>query len=90
MHRKRGVTLKLYQLKSIKLRPTACAGDGEGANEMNLSLGFLRQYLRIFQDRAAATRIFFPDEKVCPLTACSSPCTLPLVVYKQLAQKSAP
>jgi len=30
---------------------------------MNFSLGFLRQYLRIFQDRAAATRVFFPDEK---------------------------
>ena len=40
------------------------AGDGEGANEMSFSLGFLRQYLRIFQDRAASTRIFFPDDKV--------------------------
>ena len=31
---------------------------------MSFSLGFLRQYLRIFQDRAASTRIFFPDDKV--------------------------
>ena len=84
------MTLKLYQLKSNKQRPAACAGDGEGANEMNFSLGFLRQYLRIFQDRAAATRIFFPDEKVCPLTACSSPCTVPLVVHKRLAQRRTP
>eukprot|EP00884_Botryococcus_braunii_P020999 jgi/Botrbrau1/7583/Bobra.0159s0032.1 len=38
-------------------------GDGEGANEMTYSLGYLRQFCRIFQNEAAQTRIFFPDQK---------------------------
>ena len=40
------------------------AGDAEGANEMTYSLGYLRQFCRMFQDRASHTRIYFPDEKV--------------------------
>ena len=43
------------------------AGDAEGANEMSYSMGFLRQFCRIFQDQAGSTRIFFPDDKVCRL-----------------------
>jgi hypothetical protein len=39
-------------------------GDGEGGNEMTYSLGYLRQFCRIFQDQAASTRIYFPDQKV--------------------------
>ena len=35
-----------------------------GANEMTYSLGFLRQFMRIFQQQADTTRIFFPDPKV--------------------------
>lgn len=41
------------------------AGDGEGANEMTNSLRFMRQFCRIFQDRANRVRIFFPDQQVC-------------------------
>ena len=37
------------------------AGDAEGANEMTYNMQHLRQYSRIFQDKAAKTRIFFPD-----------------------------
>ena len=39
------------------------AGDAEGANEMSYSMGFLRQFCRIFQHQAGSTRIFFPDDK---------------------------
>jgi hypothetical protein len=28
------------------------------------SMQYLRQFLRAFQQQAAATRVFFPDEKV--------------------------
>jgi hypothetical protein len=42
---------------------SSVAGDAEGANEMNFSLAFLRQFCRAFQDRASTTRIFFPDAK---------------------------
>jgi hypothetical protein len=31
---------------------------------MTYSLGFLRQFMRIFQQQADTTRIFFPDPKV--------------------------
>lgn len=45
------------------------AGDGEGANEMTNSLRYMRQFCRIFQDRANRVRIFFPDDKAgVPLT----------------------
>jgi hypothetical protein len=45
------------------------AGDAEGQNEMTYSLEFLRQYLSLFQTGpgAQATRVFFPDKKVCNL-----------------------
>lgn len=45
------------------------AGDAEGANEMSYSMGFLRQFCRIFQDQAGSTRIFFPDDKVKDVTS---------------------
>ncbi len=41
------------------------SGDAEGCNEMTYSMGYLRQFCRSFQQNAAATRIFFPDKKVC-------------------------
>ena len=34
-----------------------------GANEMTQSMQFLRQFMRAFQQEAASTRIFFPDNK---------------------------
>ncbi|PNH10484.1 hypothetical protein TSOC_002810, partial [Tetrabaena socialis] len=40
---------------------SAVSGDGEGQNEMNASMGFLRQFLTGFRSRAATTRVFFPD-----------------------------
>ncbi|KXZ45439.1 hypothetical protein GPECTOR_54g179 [Gonium pectorale] len=40
---------------------SAVSGDGEGQNEMNASMGFLRQFLGGFRSRAASTRVFFPD-----------------------------
>jgi hypothetical protein len=41
----------------------AVAGDAEGANEMTYSLQYLRQFMRAWQQDAATTRIFFPDQK---------------------------
>ncbi|KAL4447481.1 hypothetical protein ABPG75_004700 [Micractinium tetrahymenae] len=41
----------------------AVAGDAEGANEMTYSQRYLRQFMRAFKEGAAATRIFFPDQK---------------------------
>lgn len=35
-----------------------------GANEMTYSLQYLRQFMRAWQQEAATTRIFFPDQKV--------------------------
>ncbi|EFJ41431.1 hypothetical protein VOLCADRAFT_107711 [Volvox carteri f. nagariensis] len=40
---------------------SSVSGDGEGQNEMNASMGFLRQFLGAFRSRAASTRVFFPD-----------------------------
>jgi hypothetical protein len=40
---------------------TAAQGDGEGMNEMNAAMDLLRRSLVAFQDRAATTRVFFPD-----------------------------
>ncbi|GIL78471.1 hypothetical protein Vretimale_17031 [Volvox reticuliferus] len=40
---------------------SSVSGDGEGQNEMNASMGFLRQFLGAFRSRAATTRVFFPD-----------------------------
>lgn len=43
---------------------SSVSGDAEGANEMNFSLRFLRQFLRgSLEQRAATTRVFFPDDK---------------------------
>jgi hypothetical protein len=42
----------------------AAQGDGDGQNEMNWSMGYLRQYLNAFQDQAAGIRVFFPDNIV--------------------------
>lgn len=37
-------------------------GDGEGQNEMNNSMDYLRKFLNAFRDDAATIRIFFPDD----------------------------
>lgn len=39
----------------------AAQGDSDGQNEMNLCMGYLRQFLRAFADTAGSTRVFFPD-----------------------------
>lgn len=43
---------------------TAAQGDGDGQNEMNWSMGYLRRFLNAFQDQAASIRVFFPDNIV--------------------------
>ncbi|KAG2426666.1 hypothetical protein HXX76_012977 [Chlamydomonas incerta] len=40
---------------------SSVSGDGEGQNEMNASMGYLKTFLGGFRSRAATTRIFFPD-----------------------------
>jgi hypothetical protein len=40
---------------------TAAQGDGDGQNEMNWSMGYLRQYLNAWSDQAAGIRVYFPD-----------------------------
>ena len=45
----------------------AVQGDEEGANEMTKSSEYLRQYARMFLDKASKTRVFFPDVKECQL-----------------------
>jgi hypothetical protein len=39
-------------------------GDGEGQNEMNLSMGYLKDYLTAWRAEADGVRIFFPDNVV--------------------------
>ncbi|KAG1676213.1 hypothetical protein FOA52_006430 [Chlamydomonas sp. UWO 241] len=39
------------------------AGDGEGQNEMNGTMKYLRKFLTAFSDQAESTRVFFPDNK---------------------------
>jgi hypothetical protein len=56
-----GATLIEVEFPSATL--SSVPGDAEGVNEMNFSLNYLRQYLRVFQPQATTTRIFFPDEK---------------------------
>lgn len=56
-----GATLLEVEFPTASL--ASVAGDAEGANEMTYSLGFLRQFMRIFQQQADTTRIFFPDPK---------------------------
>lgn len=69
------VTAGIPQLcakQSLHHAPAAClsplpaptAGDGEGQNEMNASMGYLRQYLNAWRDNAGSVRVFFPDNIV--------------------------
>lgn len=51
---------------------SSVSGDGEGGNEMTYSLGYLRSFCRIFQDQAATTRIYFPDQKEMWMAAGTS------------------
>ncbi|KAK9814690.1 hypothetical protein WJX72_009846 [[Myrmecia] bisecta] len=54
---------KLLEVEFPTASLASVPGDAEGANEMTLSMGFLRQFCRIFQTKADSVRIFFPDEK---------------------------
>jgi len=52
---------KLLEVEFPTYSLAAVAGDDDGANEMNASLGHLRSFCQPFQQQASATRIFFPD-----------------------------
>lgn len=54
---------KLIEVEIPSSGLTSVAGDGEGQNEMNLSMDYLRQYLNAWRDNAANVRVFFPDNK---------------------------
>lgn len=54
---------KLVEVDFPTASLSAVAGDAEGANESTYSMQYLRQYCRLFQQQAAQTRIFFPDEQ---------------------------
>lgn len=66
----------------VKLKPGAStqlpathAGDGEGMNEMNASMGFMRQFLSAFRDNAETIRIFW----------CAAPC-LDAALYQRWSE----
>ena len=40
------------------------SGDGEGQNEMNLSMGYLKDFLVAWRTEAEGVRVFFPDNVV--------------------------
>lgn len=42
-------------------------GDGDGQNEMNWSMNYLKKYLNAFPEDASAIRVFFPDNIVSNL-----------------------
>lgn len=44
------------------------AGDDDGCAEFNASLNHLRTFCQVFQQQAAKTRIFFPDQSVRHVT----------------------
>mmetsp|Transcript_3177 Transcript_3177/g.5445 ORF Transcript_3177/g.5445 Transcript_3177/m.5445 type:complete len:319 (-) Transcript_3177:275-1231(-) len=55
-----------HKLIEVEFPPTSLQsvqGDGEGVNEMNASMGFLRQWLGAFREQAGQLRIFWPDDK---------------------------
>ncbi len=51
------------QVEFPTLSLASSQGDGEGQNEMNASMDYLRKTLVGFQDQAATTRVFFPDQQ---------------------------
>lgn len=61
-----GVLCPSIQCSQVQLC-SAFAGDGDGQNEMNWSMNYLKKFLNTFQDDAAAIRVFFPDNMVRPL-----------------------
>eukprot|EP00198_Chlamydomonas_reinhardtii_P009381 XP_001698718.1 predicted protein [Chlamydomonas reinhardtii] len=52
---------KLVEVEFPSTTLSSVSGDGEGQNEMNASMGYLRTFLGGFRSRAASTRVFFPD-----------------------------
>lgn len=52
---------KLVEVEFPSTTLSSSPGDGEGQNEMNASMEYLKQFLGGFRSRAATTRIFFPD-----------------------------
>jgi len=53
---------KLLEVEFPSTSLASVQGDGEGMNEMNASMGFLRQLLSAFRDQAPGIRIFWPDQ----------------------------
>lgn len=51
------------QVEFPALSLTSAQGDGEGQNEMNASMDYLRKTLVAFQDQASSIRVFFPDQQ---------------------------
>lgn len=44
-------------------------GDGDGQNEMNWSMNYLRKFLNSFQEEASSIRVFFPDNTVSGISS---------------------
>eukprot|EP00803_Ostreobium_quekettii_P010762 evm.model.scf_1809.2 EVM.evm.TU.scf_1809.2 scf_1809:10936-14172(+) len=56
---------KLLEIEFPAAGLSSVPGDGEGANEMTLSMGYLRKFCRMFElsGEAPGVRIFFPERK---------------------------
>ncbi|KAJ9521690.1 hypothetical protein QJQ45_015380 [Haematococcus lacustris] len=54
---------KLIEVEFPTAGLASVSGDGEGVNEMNASMRYLRAFLSAFKDSAAAVRIFWPDSQ---------------------------
>eukprot|EP00878_Enallax_costatus_P006467 GHUV01006779.1.p1 GENE.GHUV01006779.1~~GHUV01006779.1.p1 ORF type:complete len:312 (+),score=85.97 GHUV01006779.1:437-1372(+) len=52
---------KLLEVEFPTAGLAAAQGDGDGQNEMNWSMSYLKNYLNGFQEDASAIRVFFPD-----------------------------
>eukprot|EP00879_Flechtneria_rotunda_P006345 GHRR01006669.1.p1 GENE.GHRR01006669.1~~GHRR01006669.1.p1 ORF type:complete len:315 (+),score=91.74 GHRR01006669.1:319-1263(+) len=52
---------KLLEVEFPTAGLTAAQGDGDGQNEMNWSMGYLKKFLAAFSDEAESVRVFFPD-----------------------------
>jgi len=52
---------KLIEVEIPSSSLTSVAGDGEGQNEMNLSMGYLKDFLVAWRTEAEGVRVFFPD-----------------------------
>lgn len=55
--------LKLIEVEFPTSGLDSVSGDGEGQNEMNLSMDYIRRFLSAFRDKQEAVRVFFPDSQ---------------------------